>query len=107
MLEPPLHGRALGHRPAASAAAAPPLDPPGVRVVSHGLRHAPFSSDSVTATVPNSGVFVLPMIVKPAERSLRTTEASATGTFSAKALHEYVVRRPAVSVRSLIGSGTP
>src|SRR6266404_4187154 len=64
---PPSLPCATGHSPAAVAAAAPPLDPPGVRDVSHGLRHTPFSSDSVIA----------------------------------------IVRRPAVSFRSLIEIGTP
>ena len=73
---PPSLPCASGARPAATAAAAPPLEPPGVRAVSHGLRQSPFSSDSVIAIVPNSGVFVLPMIVKPASRILRTTAAS-------------------------------
>ncbi len=52
---PPSVACAIGTRPAETAAAAPPLDPPGVRSVSHGLRVAPLSSDSVNATVPNSG----------------------------------------------------
>ena len=56
---PPSEPCASGSTPAATAAAAPPDEPPGVRVGSHGFRHAPFSSDSVTAVIPNSGVFDL------------------------------------------------
>src|SRR5262249_58353807 len=93
---PPSLPCAIGARPAATAAAAPPLEPPGVRAVSHGLRQSPFSSDSVIPIVPNSGVFVLPMIVKPAARILRTTDASASRPLSANALPEDVVRSPAV-----------
>ena len=78
---PPSLACATGARPAATAAAAPPLDPPGVRDGSQGLRQSPFNSDSVIAIVPNSGVFVLPMIVKPASRIFRTTDASKSGTF--------------------------
>src|SRR6185312_5375669 len=55
---PPSVPCAAGARHDATATAAPPLDPPGVRSVLHGLRHAPFSRDSVTAVMPNSGVFV-------------------------------------------------
>ena len=77
---PPSLPWAAGARPAATAAAAPPLDPPGVRVVSHGLRHGPFSSDSVTAVIPSSGVFVFPITTKPASFSRRTTAASKPGT---------------------------
>jgi hypothetical protein len=75
--------------------------------VFQGLRQAPLSSDSVCAIVPNSGVFVLPSTTKPASRIRRTTAWSKSGTLSANALHEYVVLSPAVSFRSLIGSGTP
>src|SRR5437762_6583719 len=90
---PPSEPCATGHRPAASAAPAPPLEPPGVRERSHGFRQSPFSSDSVIAIVPNSGVFVLPMITKPASRIRRTTAASKSGTLSANCLQEYVVRK--------------
>src|SRR3954468_2716833 len=104
---PPSLACATGSSPPATAAAAPPLEPPGVRDVSHGLRQLPFSSDSVCAIVPNSGVFVLPSTTKPASLMLRTTAESAVGTFCAYALHEYVVGIPATSVRSLIAIGTP
>src|SRR4051794_5526688 len=104
---PPSLACATGSRPAATAAAAPPLEPPGVRVGSHGLRHAPFSSDSVCAIVPNSGVFVLPRMTKPASLMLRTVAESAVATLCAYALHEYVVGIPATSFKSLIAIGTP
>src|SRR3954447_24035430 len=104
---PPSLACATGSSPAATAAAAPPLEPPRARVVSHGLRHAPFSSDSVCAIVPNSGVFVLPRMTKPASLMLRTVAESTVGTFCAYALHEYVVGIPATSFRSLIAIGTP
>ena len=42
----------------------------------------------VNATVPNSGVFVLPTITKPASRSRRTTARSKSGTYSAYAREE-------------------
>ena len=57
---PPSLPWAAGARPAATAAAAPPLDPPGVRAVSQGLRQGPFSSDSVTAVRPELGRVRLP-----------------------------------------------
>src|SRR5688572_6078952 len=52
---------ASGPRPAASAAAAPPLEPPGIRSRFHGLRVTPKTRLSVTPLQPNSGVFVLPI----------------------------------------------
>ena len=53
------------HRPAATAAAAPPLDPPAVRVGSTGLRAGGNIGPSVTGRVPNSGAFVLPRMTAP------------------------------------------
>ncbi len=85
---PPSVPCAIGQSPAAVAAAAPPLEPPGVRDVSHGLRQTPLSSDSVIAIVPNSGVFVLPSTTKPAARMRRTTAASNCGTLCSNAFVE-------------------
>src|SRR6478672_1407024 len=77
---PPSEPCAKGSTPAATAAAAPPEEPPGVREVSHGLRQAPFRSDSVTHVMPNSGVFDLPRIVNPAAFIRRTVAGSCSGT---------------------------
>ena len=44
---PPSPPRPTGTMPAATAAAVPPLEPPGVRVGSHGLRVIPRETDSV------------------------------------------------------------
>ncbi len=85
---PPSLPCATGQSPAAVAAAAPPLEPPAVRVVSQGFRQAPFSSDSVCAIVPSSGVFVLPRTTNPASRMRRTTAASKSGTNCAYAFVE-------------------
>ncbi len=63
---PPSLAWAAGAMPAATAAAAPPEDPPGVRDRSQGLRQIPRNSDSVKGHRPNSGVFVLPKIDRPA-----------------------------------------
>ena len=46
---------------AATADAAPPLDPPGVSAVFHGFRVVPKTRLSVTPFQPNSGVFVRPI----------------------------------------------
>src|SRR5215472_14389219 len=68
-MEPPLsHPCANGTTPAATAAAAPPLEPPAVRPRFHGLRVAPNSADSVDGLIPSSGALVLPKITKPARR---------------------------------------
>ena len=76
---PPSDACAIGARPATIAAAAPPLDRGRVAGVP-GLRQMPLRSDSVTAVMPNSGVFVLPITTKPAARSRRAGSASSVGT---------------------------
>ncbi len=58
----------MGPSPAATAAAAPPLEPPGVRSRSQGLRVRPKSGLSVSALWPNSEVLVLPRMTAPAAR---------------------------------------
>ena len=64
----------------ATAAAAPPDEPPAVRDRSQGFRVAPKSGLSVSGLWPNSGVVVLPMRMAPASRSRRTGTASSAGT---------------------------
>src|SRR6188508_668066 len=56
---PPSLAWATGTMPDATAAPEPPDEPPGVRLVSHGLRVGPKRRDSVTGTIPNSGEAVL------------------------------------------------
>ena len=52
--------------PAASATAAPPLEPPHVRARFQGLRVAPKTALNVFPPAPNSGVLVLPTMMAPA-----------------------------------------
>src|SRR3989442_1646808 len=63
---PPSLPCAMGLRPAASPAAAPPLEPPGVRSGSHGFLVGPSARGSVHGPFPNSGVFVFPSTMNPA-----------------------------------------
>src|SRR2546421_407084 len=66
---------AAGTSPAATAAAEPPLEPPGVWFGFHGLRAGTKSGPpSVNAHWPNSGVAVLPTTTAPAERGRLTSE---------------------------------
>jgi hypothetical protein len=76
---PPSVPRPMGPRPLATAAAAPPLDPPGVIARFQGLRVMPKSGLSVTALWPSSEVLVLPRITAPAARSRPTAIASSSG----------------------------
>ena len=64
--------------PSAQATAAPPLEPPGVLAMSHGLRVMPVSALSVTAFQPNSGVVVLPISTAPCSRSRAVAGASSS-----------------------------
>ena len=66
MEPPPSVPWAAGTMPAATAAAAPPLEPPELRSRFQGLRVGPFTTGSVAALRPNSGVFVRPRMTSPA-----------------------------------------
>ena len=54
--------------PAATAAAAPPLDPPVDRSRSHGFRVGPYAIGSVVTVLAISGRFVRPSDTSPARR---------------------------------------
>lgn len=61
---------------AATAAADPPLEPPGERAGSQGLRVAPNAVDRVSGDMASSGVLVRPRNTIPAARSRSTRNAS-------------------------------
>jgi hypothetical protein len=83
-IEPPTSlPRSNAESPAATAAALPPELPPGVRARSHGLFVRPKSGLLVWLPDASGGRLVLPSRMAPAARSLATTGASATGTWSA------------------------
>src|SRR5256885_14741428 len=69
---PPSLPRAIGTIPAATAAAAPPLEPPGGRASAHGLRVGPVRRGSGVGRMPISGNEGLPTITNPAARRLAT-----------------------------------
>ena len=62
-----------------TAAAAPPLEPPAVFVESKGLEVVPKTLLNVCPPTPNSGVFVLPIIIKPLLLRLETIGLSFSG----------------------------
>ena len=80
---PPSVPMARGPSPAATAALAPPLEPPGVRSRFHGLRVIPKSKLWVAPIQPKVGVLVLPSWIAPAARRRSTIGASSVGTLSA------------------------
>jgi hypothetical protein len=73
---PPSVPSANGVIPAATEAAQPALEPPGVSLRSIGLRVTPVSGLSPTGLHPNSLVVVLPIRIAPAARARSTTGAS-------------------------------
>ena len=98
---------AMAPMPAAVAAAAPPLEPPGVRPASHGLRVAPWSALSVNQRIEKPGVLVRPITMPPARRSPATTGLSRVAIRSLKATTPLSVGCPATSTFTLMVTGTP
>ena len=108
-IEPPASvPSASAHMPAATAAPAPPLDPPGVRSGFQGLRVIPVKGLSVTPFMANSGVVVLPSSTAPCSRSRATGGASSAHSRSRSMVFDpRRVGQPRVSTMSLIDVGTP
>ncbi len=96
---------AAGTTPAATAAAAPPLEPPGVWSVFQGLRVAPCRGVSVKCHWPTSGAWVLPITIAPASRRRRT--ASASRAAGRPPPQPNGVVWPVRSTSSLIATGHP
>lgn len=94
--------------PRAAATAAPPEEPPAVRLVSQGLRATSPRGLSVTPFQPNSGVVVLPRITAPASRN-RATGGESTGSGATPSVVRLPRRvgKPFIRLRSLTVAGTP
>ena len=76
-IEPPVSEPiAIGANPAATAAALPPLDPPGTHVRSCGFRVGPKEEFSHELPIANSSKFVFPTIGAPASLRFLITVAS-------------------------------
>src|SRR5579864_3032086 len=86
--------------PAATTAAEPPLEPPGTRSRSHGLRVGIKAEFSVDEPIANSSILVLPNRTAPASPSLLTTVASYGGTNPLRMRDAQVVSMPAVQKMS-------
>lgn len=104
---PPSLPCATGTSPAATAAALPPLDPPGVRVGSQGLRVGGRPAGSVTGIAPSSEVAVLPRMTNPAARRAPTVRSSRGDQKAGSPLLPKRARRNRTRFRSLIAIGTP
>jgi hypothetical protein len=105
-IEPPVSlPSATAENPAATAAALPPLDPPGTRLVSCGLRVGPKPLFSVLDPIANSSRLVLPITTAPASASLVTTVASYGGRQPSRIFDEQVVGTPRVHMLSFSAIG--
>src|SRR5688572_10838852 len=69
-------------RPAATAAAPPPVEPPGVRSRFHGLFVRPKIGLSARPSAESGGTLVFPISTAPAARSRAGAVASLVGTWS-------------------------
>ena len=107
MLPPASVPTCTGPNPAAQAAAAPELDPPGLVSVSHGLRVMPCNGQSPGDFQPNSVVVVLPNSTAPPCRKPVTSGASVVTAAVGVVRLPRRVGKPATSIRSLIVTGTP
>ena len=77
---PPSDPGANGSSPAATATAAPPLDPPAPSAVSYGLRAGGATSGlGVARAARTPGVFVLPRLTPPARRARATSSSDSSG----------------------------
>src|SRR3954467_10720890 len=104
---PPSVPIASGPRPAATAAPAPPDEPPGVRSVFHGLRVTPLSGVSVTPLWPNSELVLCANTTAPASRSRATAGASASTGVLSVSLLPIEAGQPLTRTSSLTETGTP
>src|SRR5690349_11034875 len=82
-------------KPAATAAADPPDEPPGVFVTSHGLFVVPYTSLCVCQSRASAGKLDLPNTIAPASLSLDTASASLVETWCPHRDDPPVVRIPA------------
>src|SRR5437773_98769 len=107
-IDPPVsEPSAAGAIRAATAAADPPLDPPGARSSAHGLRVGPKAEFSVDEPIANSSQLVLPTTIAPARSRRVTTVASYGGTNDSRIFDPAVVRTPRVQRLSFSAIGTP
>jgi hypothetical protein len=97
----------IGPMPLATAAPAPPLEPPGVIAASRGLSVRPCSALSEKMRMEKAGVLVRPMMIAPALRRFATTGASSAAITSRNATTPLVVASPCWSVLTFTVTGTP
>src|SRR6185312_11301436 len=106
-LPPVSEPRAISVIPAATAAAEPPEDPPGLRAGSTGLRVGPYALVSVEDPMANSSMFVLATTTAPCARSLVIAVASYGLTYPDRIRDPQVVGMSSVAMLSLTAIAIP
>src|SRR5690606_8351705 len=104
---PPSVAWASGTMPEATAAAAPPDEPPDECSRFHGLRQGLRNRDAVVASRPNSGVLLLPTMMKPAFSFAAISGSVSAEMFSANMREPEELRVPFRLSRSFTRFGTP
>src|SRR5262245_1308057 len=97
----------MGAYPAATAAADPPLEPPGTLDGSCGLRVGPNAEFSVDDPIANSSRLVFAIGTPPAASTRSTTVAVYGGRQPSRIRDEHVVATPRVHRLSFSATGTP
>ena len=98
---------AMGTAPPATVAPDPALEPPELRVGSHGLRVTPVRGEMPVPFHPNSGVVVRPTTTTPASSSRATMGEEADAGESVLVSEPFPAGTPSSSMLSLIAIGTP
>src|SRR4029077_3737232 len=96
-----------GPYPAAPAAPAPALDPPGFFVRSHGLRVSGWKLDTPDEVMPRSGIVVFEKMIAPASRNRAGTGESCAAGVSGSATVPSGVGTPFEEMFSFTVTGTP
>src|SRR5438309_1566286 len=105
--EPPMSvPRCSGPYPAAAAAPAPALEPPGVLLRSQGLRASLWKLESPEDNMPKSGMVVLARITPPCSRTRAAGGASAVAGTSSVAAVPRGVGSPRVAMLFLMATVT-
>src|SRR5438046_10588077 len=101
-MDPPVSDpSASGVSRAATAAADPPLVPPGMRSSAHGLWTGPNAEFSFDDPMANSSQFALPIAIAPAASRRATAVASYGGMNPSSMRHDALGRTPAVHKSSM------
>src|SRR5437868_5159648 len=113
LIEPPVSlPKEPIHNLAATAAADPPEEPPGVKFLSsdlrfHGLITAPFELFKLADPIANSSMLVLPIMIPPLAKRLVVTVDSYSGLNPRNILEHAADSTPLVQYKSFTPMGMP